>query len=97
MVPVSEPNDQPGRSAGSPAESGEGGVGLSSWLIIDCASKTTAVLVQEIDGRVSLLARGEARTTLDPEGDVTLGVLQAVAQVEEASEGCFVPPVPAPG
>ncbi|MGI6357238.1 MAG: glutamate mutase L [Bacillota bacterium] len=58
---------------------------MSSWLIIDCASKTTAVLVQEIDGRVSLLARGEARTTLDPEGDVTLGVLQAVAQVEEAS------------
>ncbi len=31
------------------------------------------------------MARGEARTTLDPEGDVTWGVLQAVSQVESMS------------
>lgn len=58
---------------------------MNSWLLIDCALRTTAMLVEAKDGRSRLVARGEARTTLDPEGDVRLGVCAAVRQLEEAA------------
>ncbi len=58
---------------------------MDSWLLIDCALRTTAVLVEATDDGYRMVARGEAMTTLDPEGDVTLGVVAAVRQVEETS------------
>lgn len=58
---------------------------MDSWLLIDCALRTTAVLVEDKDTGPRLLARGEARTTLHPEGDVMLGVCAAVRQVEETA------------
>lgn len=70
---------------------------MNSWLLIDCALRTTAILVEATDTGHRLVARGEARTTLDPEGDVTLGVYAAVRQVEEGSGRVLLKPEDAPG
>ncbi|HOD66892.1 MAG TPA: glutamate mutase L, partial [candidate division Zixibacteria bacterium] len=53
----------------------------------DCGSTTTkAILIQYIDGEYRLTTRGEAPTTVEaPFEDVTMGVLNAVAEVEELS------------
>lgn len=53
----------------------------------DCGSTTTkAILIQYINGEYRLTTRGEAPTTVEaPFEDVTMGVLNAVAELEELS------------
>lgn len=53
----------------------------------DCGSTTTkAILIEYRDGEYRLLTRGEAPTTVEaPFEDVTMGVLNAVAELEELS------------
>lgn len=53
----------------------------------DCGSTTTkAILIEYQDGEYRLTTRGEAPTTVEaPFEDVTMGVLNAVAEVEELS------------
>ncbi|UCG62400.1 MAG: glutamate mutase L [Candidatus Zixiibacteriota bacterium] len=53
----------------------------------DCGSTTTkAILIEYINGEYRLITRGEAPTTVEaPFEDVTMGVLNAVAEVEELS------------
>ena len=54
-------------------------------LATDCGSTTTkAILIEYRDGEYRLIVRGEAPTTVEaPFEDVTMGVLNAVAEVEE--------------
>ena len=56
-------------------------------LATDCGSTTTkAILIEKRDGEYRLIARGEAPTTVEaPFEDVTMGVLNAVAEVGEIS------------
>ena len=67
----------------------------------DCGSTTTkAILIEYQDGEYRLTTRGEAPTTVEaPFEDVTMGVLNAVAEVEELSgrklldeDGSFIRP-----
>jgi len=60
-------------------------VGLNSVLATDCGSTTTkAILIEKREGEYRLIARGEAPTTVEaPVEDVTRGVINAVAEVEE--------------
>ena len=53
----------------------------------DCGSTTTkAILIEFVNGEYRLITRGEAPTTVEaPFEDVTMGVLNAVAEVEELS------------
>ncbi|MBD3297538.1 MAG: methylaspartate mutase [candidate division Zixibacteria bacterium] len=53
----------------------------------DCGSTTTkAILIEKRDGEYRLIVRGEAPTTVEaPFEDVTMGVLNAVGEVEELS------------
>src|SRR3972149_2812241 len=53
----------------------------------DCGSTTTkAILIEYHDGEYRLIVRGEAPTTVEaPFEDVTMGVLNAIAEVEELS------------
>ncbi|UCD62620.1 MAG: glutamate mutase L [Candidatus Zixiibacteriota bacterium] len=53
----------------------------------DCGSTTTkAILIEYINGEFRLIVRGEAPTTVEaPFEDVTMGALNAVAEVEELS------------
>jgi uncharacterized protein (TIGR01319 family) len=53
----------------------------------DCGSTTTkAILIEYVNGEYRLLSRGEAPTTVEaPFEDVTMGVLNAVAELEELS------------
>src|SRR4030066_187521 len=53
----------------------------------DCGSTTTkAILIEKKDGEYRLIVRGEAPTTVEaPFEDVTMGVLNAIAEVEELS------------
>jgi uncharacterized protein (TIGR01319 family) len=71
-----------------------------SFLATDCGSTTTkAILVEEREGRYRLVARGEAPTTVEsPFEDVTVGVRNAVREIEEltgrrllAEEGILTP------
>ncbi len=57
-------------------------------LATDCGSTTTkAILIEKREGSYRLIARGEAPTTVEaPFEDVTMGVLNAVAEVGELSE-----------
>lgn len=54
----------------------------------DCGSTTTkAILIEYHNGEYRLIVRGEAPTTVEaPFEDVTMGVLNAVAEVEELSD-----------
>src|SRR5512145_762137 len=54
-------------------------------LATDCGSTTTkAILIQLIDGVYRQTHRGEAPTTVEaPFADVTLGVINAVTEVQE--------------
>ncbi len=56
-------------------------------LATDCGSTTTkAILIEKREGEYRLIARGEAPTTVEaPFEDVTMGVLNAVAEVGELS------------
>lgn len=56
-------------------------------LATDCGSTTTkAILVEKRDGQWHLVVRGEAPTTVEaPYDDVTVGVSNAVREVEELS------------
>ena len=56
-------------------------------LATDCGSTTTkAILIEKRDGQYRLIVRGEAPTTVEaPFEDVTMGVLNAVGEVEELS------------
>ncbi|MCX6344552.1 MAG: glutamate mutase L [Armatimonadetes bacterium] len=56
-------------------------------LATDCGSTTTkAILIEKIDGEYRLSVRGEAPTTVEaPFDDVTVGVLNAVREIEELS------------
>lgn len=67
----------------------------------DCGSTTTkAILIEYVNGEYRLLTRGEAPTTVEaPFEDVTMGVLNAVAELEELSgrklldeQGRFITP-----
>lgn len=67
----------------------------------DCGSTTTkAILIEYHNGEYRLMTRGEAPTTVEaPFEDVTMGVLNAVAEVEELSgrkllddQGRFIKP-----
>ncbi len=57
-------------------------------LATDCGSTTTkAVLIERVNGGYRLIARGEAPTTVEaPFDDVTIGVLNAVGELEEVTE-----------
>jgi uncharacterized protein (TIGR01319 family) len=61
-------------------------------LATDCGSTTTkAILIELRDGEYRLIARGEAPTTVEaPAEDVTMGVLNAVAEVGELSGRNFL-------
>lgn len=54
-------------------------------LATDCGSTTTkAILIEKMDGEFRLCCRGEAPTTVEaPIEDVTRGVLNAIAELEE--------------
>lgn len=54
-------------------------------LATDCGSTTTkAILIEYHDGEYRLIVRGEAPTTVEaPFEDVTMGVLNAIGEVEE--------------
>ncbi|HWO56502.1 MAG TPA: glutamate mutase L, partial [bacterium] len=56
-------------------------------LATDCGSTTTkAILIENRGGEYRLIVRGEAPTTVEaPFEDVTMGVLNAVGEVEELS------------
>jgi len=58
----------------------------------DCGSTTTkAILIERRDGRYRLAGRGEAPTTVEaPFDDVTVGVLNAVGELEELTEHQFI-------
>src|SRR5579871_1506960 len=61
---------------------------VRSILATDCGSTTTkAILIeQQPDGQYRLMVRGEAPTTVEaPFDDVTVGVVNAVREVEELS------------
>ena len=61
-------------------------------LATDCGSTTTkAILIRKQDGEYQLVCRGEAPTTVEaPFDDVTVGVLNAVGEVEELSGQRFI-------
>ncbi len=56
-------------------------------IATDCGSTTTkAILIEYQNGEYRLIVRGEAPTTVEtPFEDVTMGVLNAIAEVEELS------------
>jgi uncharacterized protein (TIGR01319 family) len=61
-------------------------------LITDCGSTTTkAILIEGADGEYRLSARGEAPTTVEsPFDDVTVGVLNAVGELEDLTGYKFI-------
>jgi len=56
-------------------------------LATDCGSTTTkAILIEKVDGHFRQTHRGEAPTTVEaPFADVTIGVLNAISEVQELS------------
>ncbi len=60
---------------------------LNVILATDCGSTTTkAILIEKRGGEYRLIVRGEAPTTVEsPYDDVTVGVLNAIREVEELS------------
>ncbi|MGI9014970.1 MAG: glutamate mutase L, partial [Phycisphaerales bacterium] len=61
-------------------------------LATDCGSTTTkAILIQKVDGHYRQTHRGEAPTTVEePFADVTIGVLNAVNELEDLSGRRFI-------
>ena len=64
----------------------------SRIVATDCGSTTTkAILIEGADGSYRLRGRGEAPTTVEaPFDDVTIGVLNAVGELEELTGGRFL-------
>ena len=64
----------------------------SRIVATDCGSTTTkAILIEKQDGAYRLAGRGEAPTTVEaPFDDVTVGVLNAVGELEELTEHRFI-------
>lgn len=60
---------------------------LDVIIATDCGSTTTkAILIEKIDGEYRQTFRGEAPTTVEaPFEDVTVGVLNAISEIEELS------------
>ncbi|MGD8450960.1 MAG: glutamate mutase L [Phycisphaerae bacterium] len=65
---------------------------LRTILATDCGSTTTkAILIEKTDGVFRLIARGEAPTTVEaPAEDVTRGVVNAVAEIEDLTGRRFL-------
>jgi uncharacterized protein (TIGR01319 family) len=65
---------------------------ISTILATDCGSTTTkAILIERTDQGFRLIARGEAPTTVEaPFDDVTVGVLNAVGELEELTGRRFL-------
>ena len=63
-----------------------------SILATDCGSTTTkAILIEEVEGEYRLVCRGEAPTTVEaPFDDVTVGVVNAVREIEELTGRKFL-------
>jgi uncharacterized protein (TIGR01319 family) len=61
-------------------------------IATDCGSTTTKAILIEGDGETyRLVARGEAPTTVEaPFDDVTVGVLNAIAELEDLTERTFI-------
>lgn len=60
---------------------------IRTILATDCGSTTTkAILIEKQEGEYRLIVRGEAPTTVEaPFDDVTIGVLNAVQEIDELS------------
>jgi len=60
---------------------------IGSILATDCGTVLTkAVLLDQVDGAYRFIARGEARTTINPPWrDIVLGIQHAIEQVEDAT------------
>jgi uncharacterized protein (TIGR01319 family) len=67
---------------------------VSRIVATDCGSTTTkAILIERRDGEYHLAGRGEAPTTVEaPFDDVTVGVLNAVGELEELTGERFIEP-----
>jgi uncharacterized protein (TIGR01319 family) len=65
---------------------------IKTIVATDCGSTTTkAILIEKRDGEYRLVVRGEAPTTVEaPFEDVTCGVLNAVAEVEDLTGDQFI-------
>ncbi len=65
---------------------------IKSIIATDCGSTTTkAILIEEVDGVFRLIVRGEAPTTVEaPFEDVTIGVRNAIREVEELAGKSFL-------
>ena len=65
---------------------------LNVILATDCGSTTTkAILIEKRDGAYRLVARGEAPTTVEaPAEDVTRGVINAIAEIEDLTGRTFI-------
>jgi uncharacterized protein (TIGR01319 family) len=65
---------------------------IQTIIATDCGSTTTkAILIEKSDGGYRLIVRGEAPTTVEaPFEDVTRGVLNAVAEVEDLTGRAFI-------
>lgn len=63
-------------------------------LAVDCGSTTTkAILIELVQGEYRLQVRGEAPTTVEkPFEDVTMGVRNAIREVEELANRTFIGP-----
>src|SRR5438128_1879408 len=65
---------------------------IRSILATDCGSTTTkAILIQKVDGEYRQTHRGEAPTTVEaPFADVTMGVINAITEIQELANRRFV-------
>lgn len=65
---------------------------IQTIVATDCGSTTTkAILIEKLDSQYRLVVRGEAPTTVEaPFEDVTRGVLNAVAEVEDLTGRQFI-------
>jgi uncharacterized protein (TIGR01319 family) len=65
---------------------------INTIMATDCGSTTTkAILIEKHDGEYRLVVRGEAPTTVEaPFEDVTRGVLNAVAEVEDLTGNSYI-------
>jgi len=65
---------------------------IQSIMATDCGSTTTkAILIEKVNGEYRLIVRGEAPTTVEaPFEDVTMGVRNAVGEVEDLTGRTFL-------
>ncbi|MBI3925565.1 MAG: glutamate mutase L [Armatimonadetes bacterium] len=84
-APLGGPEESGAADPGHRAKRGWASLKIRSILATDCGSTTTkCILIEETDEGFRLKVRGEAPTTVEaPAEDVTLGVANAVAEVQE--------------